>query len=101
VRGTNPGAPHLVFDWRPDGTAEALAEPVVGLRTEVTGAVETALCPHGAGPPVCWCRPPLPGLVLAFAREHGLDPSRSILIGARPAHRQLAEALGSRYVNVE
>jgi aryl-alcohol dehydrogenase-like predicted oxidoreductase/predicted kinase len=101
VRGANPGAPHLVFDWRPDGTAEALAEPVVGLRTEVTGAVETALCPHGAGPPVCWCRPPLPGLVLAFAREHGLDPSRSILIGARPAHRQLAEALGSRYVNVE
>ena len=28
----------------------------------------------GGGPPVCWCRPPLPGLLLAFAFEHGLDP---------------------------
>ena len=25
-----------------------------------------------AGPPRCWCRPALPGLPLAFAREHGL-----------------------------
>ena len=41
-----------------------------------------ALCPHPAGPPICWCRPPLPGLLLAFARAHGVDPSRSTLIGA-------------------
>ena len=27
------------------------------------GPFETAVCTHGAGPPVCWCRPPLPGLI--------------------------------------
>jgi D-glycero-D-manno-heptose 1,7-bisphosphate phosphatase len=60
--------------------------------------VESALCPHPAGPPSCWCRPPLPGLPLAFAREHDVDPARSILIGAGPAHRTLATTLGARYV---
>jgi len=94
------GAPHLIFDWQPGGTSDALASAVDTLASEVSGSVESALCPHGGGPPTCWCRPPLPGLPLAFARAHGLDPSRSTLIGARPAHRRLADALGAGYVNV-
>ena len=36
----------------------------------VNGPVMRALCPHPGGPPVCWCRPPLPGLILAFARTY-------------------------------
>ena len=92
------GAPHLLFDWIPDGTANALAAAAARLAAEVTGPVESALCPHPAGPPTCWCRPPLPGLPLAFARAHGVDPARSILIGTSPAHRTLATTLGARYV---
>jgi aryl-alcohol dehydrogenase-like predicted oxidoreductase len=92
--------PHLVFDWSPDGTPGALAAVAARLSAEVSGPVETALCPHAAGPPSCWCRPPLPGLPLAFARAHGLDPSRSILVGTGPAHRTLARTLGARYVPV-
>ena len=94
------GAPHLVFDWKPDGAAEELADLASLLAAEVSGPVESALCPHPAGPPTCWCRPPLPGLPLAFAREHGVDPSRSILVGTSPAHRTLATTLGARYVAV-
>jgi histidinol phosphatase-like enzyme len=66
----------------------------------VSGIVEGALCPHAAGPPVCWCRPPLPGLPLAFARAHQVDPLRSTLVGTGPAHRTLAATLGSRYIQV-
>jgi histidinol phosphatase-like enzyme len=58
------------------------------------------VCPHGGGPPACWCRPPLPGLPLTFARRAGVDPARSVLIGVSPAHRTLAAALGSTYVGV-
>jgi hypothetical protein len=36
--------------------------------------------------------------VLAFAREHGVDPARSSLVGTGPAHRLLAAALGARYL---
>ena len=94
-------APYLVFDWRPDGNAEELTHSVARLAGEVWGRVEAAVCPHGAGPPTCWCRPPLPGLPLAFARAHDVDPARSLLIGSTPAHRTLAETLGARYVRLQ
>jgi aryl-alcohol dehydrogenase-like predicted oxidoreductase/predicted kinase len=91
-------APHLLFDWLPDASADALADAVALLAAEIAAPVGTAVCPHGGGPPVCWCRPPLPGLPLAFARAHGVDPSSSILIGTSTAHRTLATTLGARYV---
>lgn len=100
IRQGAPRAPHLLFDWRPDSSALALGQAVARLTEKVTGSVESAMCPHGAGPPSCWCRPPLPGLPLAFARSHGLDPSRSILIGASPAHHTLAMTLGAKFVPV-
>jgi aryl-alcohol dehydrogenase-like predicted oxidoreductase len=93
-------APHLIFDWSPGATADALDMCVGDLAARIPGHVERALCPHGAGPPSCWCRPPLPGLPLAFARAHAVDPARSILVGTGPAHRTLAAALGARYVAV-
>ena len=93
--GVDPGAPHLVFDWRPDGSLADLESVAAKVARAVSGPVETALCPHPGGPPTCWCRPPLPGLPLAFARRHGVDPARSILVGASPAHRTLANALGA------
>jgi aryl-alcohol dehydrogenase-like predicted oxidoreductase/predicted kinase len=92
----DPTAPHLVFDWRPEG----VHDDVSALAAEVSGPVESALCPHPAGPPTCWCRPPLPGLPLAFARKHAIDPARSIAVGAGAAHRTLATTLGTRYVEV-
>ncbi len=77
------GAPHLVFDWSADGSPGDLAEVADPLATAISGPVESALCPHGGGPPICWCRPPLPGLPLAFARAHDADPSRSTARGDR------------------
>ncbi|HVC42089.1 MAG TPA: aldo/keto reductase [Candidatus Saccharimonadales bacterium] len=93
-------APYLVFDWRPGATAEVLDADVDRLSAHVKGHVVGALCAHPAGAPVCWCRPPLPGLVVAFARAHGVDTSLSLLIGASPAHRTLATTLGARYLQV-
>jgi aryl-alcohol dehydrogenase-like predicted oxidoreductase len=97
LSGLDPGAPHLIFDWRPGASPDAL----VSLAAHLSGrSVETAVCPHDPGPPRCWCRPPLPGLPLAFARAHGLNPARCTLAGTSPAHRTLAAALGTRYVGV-
>jgi aryl-alcohol dehydrogenase-like predicted oxidoreductase/predicted kinase len=93
-------APHLVFDWRPGGVGDTLDACVARLSVAVAGPVESAVCPHAGGPPSCWCRPPLPGLLLAFARANDLEPSRCILVGASPAHRTLATTLGARYVPV-
>jgi aryl-alcohol dehydrogenase-like predicted oxidoreductase len=100
LAGSDRGAPHLVFDWSPTGTMDAVVAGTERLSILTSGIVEGAVCPHAAGPPVCWCRPPLPGLPLAFARRHGVDPARSVLLGIAPAHRTLANALGARYVPV-
>jgi hypothetical protein len=89
-----------VFEWRPGETDEILDAGVDRLSAYVRGSVASALCPHPEGPPVCWCRPPLPGLILAFARTHGIDPAGSTLIGASPAHRTLATTLGARFLHV-
>jgi aryl-alcohol dehydrogenase-like predicted oxidoreductase/adenylate kinase family enzyme len=93
----DPAAPHLLFDWAPDGDAGSLRGEAARIATAVTGPVEVAVCRHSAGPPRCWCRPPLPGLPLAFARAHSIGPARSILIGCMPAHRTLATTLGASY----
>jgi aryl-alcohol dehydrogenase-like predicted oxidoreductase/predicted kinase len=96
-----PGAPALLFEWKPNGKVEDLAAEAARLAAHVSGPVETAICPHPGGPPTCWCRPPLPGLPLAFARVHGVDPSRSLLVGTGPAHRTLANTLGAQFVTFE
>jgi hypothetical protein len=94
----DPAAPYLVFDWRPGAAAAGLDPEVAALDALVTGPVEAAVCPHPAGPPTCWCRPPLPGLVLEFARRHGVDPARATVVSASTAHRTLANALGAELV---
>ncbi len=100
VQAVDPAAPHLVFDWLPDGSPRNLEGATVALSSVVSGIVEPAICPHGVGPPVCWCRPPLPGLPLAFARAHDVDPAHAALIGTSSAHKTLAATLGARFVGV-
>jgi aryl-alcohol dehydrogenase-like predicted oxidoreductase len=82
----DPSAPHLVFGWQ------------VPADVALPGAV-VASCPHPGGPPTCWCRPPLPGLVLAFCHDRGVDPARSVLVGTTSRHRALATAVGARFTS--
>ena len=96
----DPDSMHLLFDWRPGATVNVLDDEVRRLSAHASASVERALCPHAAGPPECWCRPPLPGLILEFARSHNVDLSCSVLIGVSPAHRTLAATLGLRHVAV-
>ena len=96
----DPLAPHLVFDWRPGGEPADVDDVIAAVSRVVSGPVEGASCPHPAGAPICWCRPPLPGLPLVFARRHGVNPARSLVLGAGPAHRTLATTLGARCVTI-
>jgi len=98
--GGDRSAPALVFDWIAGGAAEDLAALVSRLASEVSGPVAGVVCPHGGGPPRCWCRPPLPGLPMSFARAHRVSVSDSVLIGSAPSHRTLARTLGARYAPV-
>ena len=55
--------------------------------------VELACCPHDAGPPVCWCRKPIPGHVLDFAFRRGVALGESLVVARSAADRTMAERL--------
>jgi hypothetical protein len=93
------GDARLVFGWRPGVDADWAARAREALRDAGIEA-HVALCPHAGGPPRCWCRPPLPGLLLAFAEAEGVDLARSVVVGTSPAHETLARALGASYERV-
>jgi aryl-alcohol dehydrogenase-like predicted oxidoreductase/predicted kinase len=94
-RGVRPSsALALVFGWRPGIGESELARMREAFGTPVR------CCSHPGGPPRCWCRPPLPGLLLEFARQHGVDLGRSVVVGSKPAHASMARALGATYRRV-
>jgi hypothetical protein len=88
-----PG-PLLVFGWAPVQSPEAREALAQRLREATGRVVELAFCTHAAGPPRCWCRPPLPGLWIAFARKFSLDPRASALHPGSPQDRALGRKLG-------
>jgi hypothetical protein len=91
--------PHtFVFAWCLPEDASALEVELQRLRDQ---GVATGLCAHGAGPPTCWCRPPMPGLLVQWVRWVGVDPTRVWVIGRGPAHRTIARAIGARFSRAE
>jgi D-glycero-D-manno-heptose 1,7-bisphosphate phosphatase len=64
-------------------------------------------CPHSPYATVeryrtdCECRKPKPGMILTAAREHGIDLSRSIVIGDRWRDMEMGLAAGTKVMLVE
>jgi hypothetical protein len=71
------------------------------VREQLGLEIDLRYCPHVAGPPVCWCRMPLPGLVLEFAARNRLPVEDCLIVGRDPADRTLADRLGSPYLDQE
>jgi len=87
--------------WQPDLAPDAVAACLGRLRALLDAPLDVAVCPHPAGPPVCFCRKPLPGLGVVLAHRHGLEPARTVHIGARPTDRAFAARLGFGYVEAD
>ena len=87
--------------WRPEGKGNPGVEEIercfTRARELLALPIEFAYCPHPAGPPVCWCRKPLPGLLLDFAQRQDVALERSLLIGKGAADRTLATRLRMEY----
>ena len=96
----------VALAWRPgidDGstTREQVDEAMRRVVDQLGVPMEFLYCAHRAGPPVCWCRSPLPGLgVLAFER-YGIDPTASLCVGRGPHDAGFARKLGLQYRDAE
>jgi hypothetical protein len=92
----------LGLSWQPAiaaGTATAdQVEAGFGRMRELLGvSMEVQYCPHAPGPPVCWCRKPLPGLGVLFIQQYRLDPSKCLYVGNGPQDPGFARRLGFQY----
>ena len=96
----------LAISWEPQiaerGVSAADVEgEFARLRERLGLDIELHYCPHGGGPPVCWCRKPLPGLGVLLIHRYQLDASRCIYVGATSHDPPFARRLGFRYRHVD
>ncbi len=92
----------LGTSWRPE-----LSNPNAGVAVdERTSALlegrlgDCVSCAHAAGPPLCWCRKPLPGLGVLLIRRHTLRPDKCVVVGKSASDKTWAQRLGMRYADV-
>ncbi|MFK7986450.1 MAG: aldo/keto reductase [Sandaracinaceae bacterium] len=55
------------------------------------------VCSHRSGAPRCWCRPPLPGLILTWLEDIDVPPEALVLHGGGPTFERMARGLGARW----
>ena len=89
--------------WRPAGPRARQSDDGEAVQRcfartgELLGfGITCACCVHDAGPPVCWCRKPLPGLLIEFAMRHHIALGSSLAVGSS-ADRTMANRLGMRF----
>ena len=92
----------LALSWQPEIADRMMTvedvEAAFSRTQELLGVtIEIAYCPHPAGPPICWCRKPLPGLGVVLIDRHHLDPAACIYVGAGPQDPGFARRLGFQY----
>jgi D-glycero-D-manno-heptose 1,7-bisphosphate phosphatase len=56
---------------------------------------EIVVCPHTRAD-LCDCRKPNPGMLVAAAERHGIDLTRSFMVGDRASDTEAGEAAGCR-----
>jgi histidinol phosphatase-like enzyme len=103
---TTDGWRLLGISWQPEVADQAMrvddVDAVNARTAELAGVpIEFAYCPHPAGPPICWCRKPLPGLAVAFIERHRLDPAKCLYVGAGAQDPGFAARLGFQYRQAE
>jgi D-glycero-D-manno-heptose 1,7-bisphosphate phosphatase len=85
------------------------AHAYMSRRFEAAGATVAGYyyCPHSPHATVeryrtdCECRKPKPGMILAAARDHDIDVSRSIVVGDRWRDIEMGLAAGTKAILVE
>jgi histidinol phosphatase-like enzyme len=102
----NAGWRLLGVGWQPSVAEDAVPASQVDasyarMRELLDVDIDVLYCPHGGGPPVCWCRKPLPGLGVMFVHRYRLNPAHCIYVGDGPQDPGFARRLGFRYCDAE
>ncbi len=84
--------------WRPGLAADEVARWWNEV-TDVLGVtISLHACPHPAGPAICWCRKPQPGLLVQACLADRLDPTKCLYVGRTRVDATHAGMLDIPYV---
>jgi histidinol phosphatase-like enzyme/predicted kinase len=103
LRGYHDDGWHVLgMSWQPEVDAGVRTTSDVDaifarLNERLGFRIDVAYCPHGAGPPRCWCRKPLPGLGVLLIHRYQLDPTQCVYVGAGPQDPGFARKVGFTY----
>lgn len=61
--------------------------------------IDFAFCPHQSNPISCYCRKPMPGLLVQFIEKHQLDREQTIFVGDMTSDKTCARRAGIKYVD--
>ena len=92
--------------WRPQvsrgiATLADVDKSFAQLRTQLGLEIGLAHCVHDVGPPICWCRKPIPGPLIEFARRCDVSLRDSIIVGSSAADRTMSERLGTSFESTD
>ena len=92
----------FIHAWRPqvarkETTLADVDACFTRMREQVGVDAAFACCPHDAGPPVCWCRKPIPGSVIEFALRRRVALEQSVVVGTAAADRTMAGRIGAHF----
>jgi aryl-alcohol dehydrogenase-like predicted oxidoreductase/predicted kinase len=90
------------LSWQPELADSTLSVSTLQgvfarLRQLLNIPIDIEYCPHGAGPPTCWCRKPLPGLGVVLIQRHRLNASQCVYVGTGVHDPGFARRLGLQY----
>ena len=90
------------LSWQPEiaarsATREDVEAGFARMQDRLGVNLEILYCPHAAGPPICWCRKPLPGLGVLLIERFKLDPARCLYVAEGPQDPGFARKLGFVY----
>jgi histidinol phosphatase-like enzyme len=92
----------LGFSWQPEVTENdvdpgRVTATLLRMQELLGLSMDVEFCPHPGGPPICWCRKPLPGLGVVFIQRHRLDPAHCLYVGSGAQDPGFARRLGFQY----
>jgi histidinol phosphatase-like enzyme len=92
--------------WQPEiadetTTSERVEAGFARMQELLGVSLDVLYCPHAPGPPICWCRKPLPGLGVVLTTRHELDPTKCTYVGVGPQDPRFARRLGFEYRHAE
>ncbi len=99
ARAVDEGRVLVGTAWLPDRDVKAALACLDALNERLGVRVAWEVCSHPGGPPICWCRRPLPGLGVLLLVRQKIAKDRCVAVTSGAQDARFARSLGVESVD--